>query len=288
MVFSSLPISVSRYTDNPIVCTSLKIFHQFWRHFKLTSASTMASPLPLHRFYVCFIGKEGSEMLWTIVSLIMFLRPSPTYLWHSSYLFSPISLFYWTSVFSWLPSLPSKSAWEEMFGLNSHVSDVTPRIYTLIWSKNNSYNIKSLVLGKRVLDNIRTTTSCARLSDPFPLTFRLNSFFTIVSDVLKIKLDICPLIAIFGVPSQYHLLNHKQGSIVAFASLIARCRILLSWTSPQPPSISVWLKDFIFFLKLEKVKYNIRGRGECFFEKWQQIITYFNDIHILEVDWGEM
>ncbi len=30
-----------------------------------------------------------------------------------------------------------------MFGLNSHVSGVTSRIYTLIWSKDNSYNIKT-------------------------------------------------------------------------------------------------------------------------------------------------
>ncbi len=134
--------------------------------------------------------------------------------------------------------------------------------------------------------------SPCNLSHMFALCPKLqnfwNSFFKIVSDVLKIKLDICPLIAIFGVPSQCQPLNHKQGSAVTFASLLARSRILLSWTSPQPPSISVWLKDLIFFLKLEKVKYNIRGRRECFFEKWQQCITYFNDIQILEVDWGEV
>ncbi len=46
MVFSSLPMSPSHYTDNPIVCSSLKIFFQFRRHFKFTSASTMA---PIHK-----------------------------------------------------------------------------------------------------------------------------------------------------------------------------------------------------------------------------------------------
>ncbi len=46
MVFSSLPMSPSHYTDNPIVCSSLKIFFQFLRHFKFTSASTMA---PIHK-----------------------------------------------------------------------------------------------------------------------------------------------------------------------------------------------------------------------------------------------
>ncbi len=37
MVFSSLPMSPSHYTDNPIVRSSLKIFFQFRRHFKFTS-----------------------------------------------------------------------------------------------------------------------------------------------------------------------------------------------------------------------------------------------------------
>lgn len=52
----------------------------------------------------------------------------------------------------------------------------------------------------------------------------LNFFFEIVSNVLKIKLDICPLTAIFLVP-----FFDKEGSVVAFASLLVWHRILLSW-----------------------------------------------------------
>ncbi len=111
-----------------------------------------------------------------------------------------------------------------------------------------------------------------------------NSFFKILSDVLGIELIVCPLIAIFGVPSRGQPLSWRQADVIAFASLLARRRILLSWTSPQPPTISVWLKDLVFFLKLKEIKYNIRGRGESFFEKWQQFITFFNDLQILDVD----
>ncbi len=63
---------------------------------------------------------------------------------------------------------------------------------------------------------------------------------------------VCPLIAIFGVPSRCQPLSRRQADVIAFASILARRRILLSWTSPQPPSISVWLKDFFFFLNLKK------------------------------------
>ncbi len=115
-----------------------------------------------------------------------------------------------------------------------------------------------------------------------------NSFFKILSHVLGVELIVCPLIAIFGVPSRGQPLSQRQADVIAFASLLARRRILLSWTSPQPPSISVWLKDLVFFLKLGKIKYNIRGRGESFFEKWQQFISFFNDLQILDVDWVEI
>ena len=111
-----------------------------------------------------------------------------------------------------------------------------------------------------------------------------NSFFKIVSDVLGVKLAVCPLIATFGVPSRRQPLSRRQADAVAFASLLARRRILLSWTSLQPPSISVWLKDLVFFLKLEKIKYNIRGRGDSFGKKWQKFITFFNDLPTLDVD----
>ncbi len=225
-----------------------------------------------------------------------------------------------SSLFSGFPSLPTKSPWEEAFKLNLHMGGIISKIYAIILSKDNYHNIKIIRpweeeldlefeddYWSRVLDKIRTTTSCARLSfiqfktihrahlskvklskiypnvsdvcdkcklspcnfsHMFAFCSKLqnfwNSFFKICFDVLGVELIVCPLIAIFGVPSRGQPLRRRQADVIAFASLLARRRILLSWTSPQPPSISVWLKDLVFFFKLEKIKYNIRGRGNLF------------------------
>ncbi len=56
-------------------------------------------------------------------------------------------------------------------------------------------------------------------------------------------------------------------------------------TQPVTTSDTAKLQQLFF---LEKNKYNIRGRGESFFEKWQQFITFFNDLQILDVDWVEI
>ena len=74
-----------------------------------------------------------------------------------------------------------------------------------------------------------------------------NSIFKILSKMLAITLEPCPLVAIFGVSPTPHALSKTHANVVAFATLLARCRILLNWKSPQPPFVSVWLKDLTFF-----------------------------------------
>lgn len=67
---------------------------------------------------------------------------------------------------------------------------------------------------------------------------------------------------------------------MAFALLLARCRLLLYCSSPQPLSILLWLKDLIFFLELEKMKY-----GD---EIWAAniIVIFLTDILIdLQFNW---
>ncbi|XP_053501431.1 uncharacterized protein LOC128620443 [Ictalurus furcatus] len=294
-----LPIALSQHTDNPIVCTSLKIFYQFRRHFKSISASTMASICNNHLFPPSFIdstfslwekkGLKCFEDLFINNVFANFSELSSSFSLPPSHIFRFFQIRHCVSpLFAGFPSLPTKSAWEEVFKLNPHKGGIISRIYATIWSQDDFYNIKTISAWEeelgleleddywgRALDNIRTTTSCARLSfiqfkvvhrahlsrsklskiypnvpdmcekcklspcnlsHMFALCPKLqnfwNSFFETMSDVLKIKLDVCPLIAIFGVSSQHQPLNHKQASVVAFASLLARHRILLSWT-PQ-------------------------------------------------------
>ncbi len=138
---------------------------------------------------------------------------------------------------------------------------IISKIYAIILSKDNSHKIKIIRAWEeeldlefeddywsRVLDNVRTITSCARISfiqfktihrahlskaklskiypnvsdlcdkcklSPCNLSHMFafcpklqnfwNSFFKIVSDVLGVELIVCPLIAIFGVPSRVSL-----------------------------------------------------------------------------------
>ena len=108
-----------------------------------------------------------------------------------------------------------------------------------------------------------------------------NSIFKILSEILGITLEPCPLVAIFGVSPTPHVLSKIQANVVAFATLLARRRILLNWKSPQPPLISVWLKDVMYFLKLEKVKFTLRGDTSRFFKHWSPFIQYFTDLQTL-------
>lgn len=52
-----------------------------------------------------------------------------------------------------------------------------------------------------------------------------------VSSLLELNLQPCPLIAIFGIPSDTISLNAIPKQILAFTSLIARRTIILNWRS---------------------------------------------------------
>ena len=88
----------------------------------------------------------------------------------------------------------------------------------------------------------------------------------------------CPLVAIPGVSATPHVLSKTHANVVAFATLLARQRILFNWKSPQPPLVSVWLKDLMFFLKLEKIKFTLRGDTSRFFKHWRPFIQHSHDL----------
>lgn len=106
-------------------------------------------------------------------------------------------------------------------------------------------------------------------------------YFNIMSSVLGVNLQPCPLIAIFGIPDPSLALNPTQKDIIAFTSLLARRSLLLHWKSAKYPSVSRWLRDVMYFLKLEKIKYTLRGCTVKFFHKWQPFISYFTNLVVL-------
>ena len=52
--------------------------------------------------------------------------------------------------------------------------------------------------------------------------------------MLAITLEPWPFVVIFGVSPTPHILSKTHANVVAFATLLARRRILLNWKSPQP------------------------------------------------------
>lgn len=114
--------------------------------------------------------------------------------------------------------------------------------------------------------------SCPKLSHFWQL------FFKAISDVLSINLTPTPHIAIFSRPPDDLRTTAIQNNVIAFTSLITRKRILLLWKSPWPPSIKVLLHDVLSLLKLEKIKFTVRGSSDRFYTHWRPLLNYFDKL----------
>lgn len=119
--------------------------------------------------------------------------------------------------------------------------------------------------------------ACPRLSEFW------HRYFKIISEILDINLTLTPHIAIFGKPPDNLRTTGIQNNVIAFASLIARKRILLLWKSPQPPSIRVWLHDILGLLKLEKIKFSLRGSSDRFLTHWKPLLRHLDALLAQEV-----
>jgi hypothetical protein len=87
-----------------------------------------------------------------------------------------------------------------------------------------------------------------------------------------------PIIALFGVMPRDTIWPAWLHDVVAFTTLLARRLILLNWKRPVPPSHTRWLKGIMFCLKLEKIKFTLRGAANKFEKVWMPFLTYFDNI----------
>lgn len=134
-----------------------------------------------------------------------------------------------------------------------------------------------------ITDNcIRCSQSPGNLSHMFWSCSKLvpfwKSFFEVMSQVLKTTILPTPQTAIFGTPDEGIALTNIQQHVLAFASLIARRRILLHWKANSPPKTRSWLIDLMSFLNLEKIKFTTRGSSDKFYIYWQSLIDYINQL----------
>lgn len=113
--------------------------------------------------------------------------------------------------------------------------------------------------------------SCVELEEFWSLIFRT------ISDCLDKLITPCPSIAIFGVPPDTIVLSKAEADCVAFATLLARRLILFKWKEAHPPTFTHWIRDILYFLKLEKIKHSMRGSTKTFSELWNPFLRHIKD-----------
>ncbi|CAI5697409.1 unnamed protein product [Oreochromis niloticus] len=99
--------------------------------------------------------------------------------------------------------------------------------------------------------------------------------FKTLSDIFKKQLPPDPVMALFGVATVKYL-NNKQVCVLSFITLLARRLILLNWKNKAPPTHSALLRDTMYHLQLEKIKFSLRDNVKQFYQIWQPFIDYFN------------
>ena len=99
-----------------------------------------------------------------------------------------------------------------------------------------------------------------------------------ISQMFNINLQPNPTTAIFGVLPKEMTNTKTVRNGIAFLTLLARRRILLEWKSPYCPKLDLWLKDVMSHLKLEKIKFDLRGYPGGFTSSWGATINYLTNL----------
>lgn len=92
-----------------------------------------------------------------------------------------------------------------------------------------------------------------------------TEIFKSLSDITGKNIEPTPLTALFGVSPTQAQLSVLEMDLVSFVTLLARRLILLRWKSSSPPSFSMWIKDVLGFVKLEKIRCSMNGSAKNFF-----------------------
>ena len=117
--------------------------------------------------------------------------------------------------------------------------------------------------------------SCPSLCNYWSVVFRT------ISLALNLNLQPNAYSVIFvTVPSEIQTIK-KHIDIIAFTTLLAHRRILMHWKSSTPPITSLWMSDLILYLKLERMKYTLKGSKDCFYSPWNPVMSYLGTLKSL-------
>ena len=107
-----------------------------------------------------------------------------------------------------------------------------------------------------------------------------SEIFQAFTKIFDKKVNPNPLIAIFGVTPPTCSLSSNAQDVIAFTTLIARRCILFNWKQQFPPSFAKWIKETLFFLKLEKIRFTLNKTIQLFSKTWSPFINYFTNLQI--------
>ena len=332
LLTTSLPTNPSRFTNSPVVLSTIKIWFQFRRHFKFMTASTLMPLVKNHLFPPSLT--DATYTIWQSQGIKHFRDLYKDGIFFnfsdlsSQFNLPPSNLFRYfqirhcaSSLFPSYPSLPVNQPWDDLLSLKSSQKSLISKVYEILMTFDNQPITKTKIAWERELGvvfpdqwwdkavhKIRSSAPCARLElIQFKVLFRVHysksrlseiypnvadqcdrcqaspcnlshmfffcpklskfwtDYFMILTKVLGIKVNMDPNIAIFGISVDSAKFNSTQSDVLAFTSLLARRRILLFWKSPKPPSVSLWLCDVMYFLRLEKIRFSVKGSLANFF-----------------------
>lgn len=106
---------------------------------------------------------------------------------------------------------------------------------------------------------------CTSISDTF-------------SKIFGKKLTPSPMIVLFVMAQTDTHFEMWETTMFAFCLLLARRPILLKWKDPVPPTYSHWVREVMHYIKLENIRYTIRGSTRKFCNVWQPFLMEADNI----------
>ena len=130
----------------------------------------------------------------------------------------------------------------------------------------------------------RCNQSPADLMHMFWSCPKLIDFWSKIFDTLHKAYDVGadphPLTALFGIPHTNAFSSEAQ-HCMAFCTLLARRLILLNWKHTLPPSHSRWVKEVLFNLKLERLRFSLKGSLRKFDKTWDPLLSIIDTLDIV-------
>lgn len=102
--------------------------------------------------------------------------------------------------------------------------------------------------------------------------------FNTLSEAYEFYVAPNPISAIFGVSPSSDLPKALKRAI-SFTTLLARRLILLNWKVSHSPSHVRWLREVLYNLKIEKLRFSIRGSIKAFHTTWGPFLRYFDSLN---------